>query len=335
MRWPVCWRVQDRESTVTVEQALQFFQSGLQAGRIAQSYLVTGPPLGGAGAFATGAIQALFCPGRPDGGAACGHCPACRRVAERREPDVLWVEPTKKSRIISVDQVRDEILPRINQTAFSGGWKVVVLVHADRLNASAANAFLKTLEEPPARCLILLLTDRPESLLPTILSRCQRVAIHTGEADRRNPELEAELAAILEVDEMTSYTARAVRGDRVSGLLKRLVGEALKAAGDEEGDEDADKETLEAREAMIRKGIRTEVLQVLQRRYRDILILTCAPRQELLYDPAREADLRRVADGTTLRKALADIGRIETMNRLLERNLPEALVFSRGFAELN
>jgi len=321
---------------MTVEQALQFFQAGLAAGRTAQSYLVTGPPQGGAGAFAVGAIQALYCTAAGPDRAPCGACQACLRVEARREPDVLWVEPAKKSRIISVDQMRHDVLPRLLQTAFGGGWKVVVLMHADRLNDSAANAFLKTLEEPPPRSLIMLLTDHPEALLPTILSRCQRVAIHTSEGERCRPELEAELEAILTLDDPRSYLERTARGDRISRLLKRLGDEALKAAGADETADEADKETVEARESAIRKGVRTDLLQALLRRYRDILVLTVTPSPVTLFaDGERRAALEAVAARTNRRKALADIGRIEAMNRLLERNLPEGLVFGRAFAELN
>ena len=321
---------------MTVEQALQFFQAGLAADRTAQSYLVTGQPKGGAGAFATGAAQALFCTAPGPDRAPCGVCKACLRVEAHREPDVLWVEPAKKSRIISVGQMREEVLPRLHQTAFGGGWKVVILVHADRLNANAANAFLKTLEEPPPRSLIMLLTDHPEALLPTILSRCQRVAIHTSEAERCRPELEAELESILTLADPKSYLERAARGDRISRLLKRLGDEALAATGTEDTETEADKETVEAREAAVRKGVRTDVLQALLRRYRDILVLTVASGSVTLFaGDDRCATVEAVAARTNPRKALADIGRIETLNRQLERNLPEALVFGRVFAELN
>lgn len=67
------------------------------------------------------------------------------------------------------------LLPWLSDTAFAGGWKVVVLAGADRLTNEAANAFLKMLEEPPPKTLILLLTDAPQALLPTIRSRCQRI----------------------------------------------------------------------------------------------------------------------------------------------------------------
>ena len=81
------------------------------------------------------------------------------------------IEPEKKSRVIAVDAVR-ALNHRIQTSSFAGGWKVAVIKYADRLNDQAANAFLKTLEEPPARTLLLLLTDAPQSLLPTVVSRC-------------------------------------------------------------------------------------------------------------------------------------------------------------------
>ena len=87
---------------------------------------------------------------------------------------MLWIEPESKSRRILIAQVRD-IQHRIYKTAFAGGWKACVLVGADRMGMEAANAFLKTLEEPPSTVTIVLLTNDYDAVLPTIASRCQVV----------------------------------------------------------------------------------------------------------------------------------------------------------------
>jgi len=102
-------------------------------------------------------------------------------------PDVFSLRPSKKSRIISVDDTR-ELIRNIQHSPQKGDRKVALIYEVDRLNASAANAFLKTLEEPPLNTTILLLTTRPYSLLPTIRSRCQLFrlpASNQGLADPR------------------------------------------------------------------------------------------------------------------------------------------------------
>jgi len=89
-----------------------------------------------------------------------------------RHPDLFALRPSKKSRIISVDDTR-ELIRKIQHSPQAGDRKVALVFEADCFNASAANAFLKTLEEPPLNTTILLLTSRPHSLLATIRSRCQ------------------------------------------------------------------------------------------------------------------------------------------------------------------
>ncbi len=97
-----------------------------------------------------------------------------------RHPDVFFIRPSKKSRIISVDDTR-ELIRKIQHSPQRGDRKVAFILEVDRLNASAANAFLKTLEEPPLNTTILLLTTRPHSLLATIRSRCQLFRLPTAE----------------------------------------------------------------------------------------------------------------------------------------------------------
>jgi DNA polymerase-3 subunit delta' len=97
-------------------------------------------------------------------------------------PDVFALRPSKKSRIISVDDTR-ELIRNIQHSPQKADRKIALVHEADRFNPSAANAFLKTLEEPPLNTNILLLTTRPHSLLATIRSRCQLFRLPTGSAE--------------------------------------------------------------------------------------------------------------------------------------------------------
>ncbi len=100
---------------------------------------------------------------------------ATEQVTGRTHPDIAWLELEKRSGIISIDAIRTRLVEPMAQTAFSAGWKAGVLVGADRLNVQAANAFLKTLEEPTPKTIFFLLSDMPDGLLPTIVSRTQRI----------------------------------------------------------------------------------------------------------------------------------------------------------------
>jgi DNA polymerase-3 subunit delta' len=97
-------------------------------------------------------------------------------VAALQHPDVSWVRPQEESRQIRIEQVR-ELSAELALTSHGGGYKVGIIAPADALNRFAANALLKTLEEPPARTLLILVATEPSRLPPTVLSRCQRIRL--------------------------------------------------------------------------------------------------------------------------------------------------------------
>jgi DNA polymerase-3 subunit delta' len=103
----------------------------------------------------------------------CGTCPSCARIARGVHADVLIVEPGETG-AIKIDQIRDAI-ERTAYRPFEGRRRVVIIDDADAVNVEAQNALLKTLEEPPAASIFVLVTSRPDVLLPTVLSRCQRL----------------------------------------------------------------------------------------------------------------------------------------------------------------
>ena len=108
--------------------------------------------------------------------APCGRCPGCHRVATAQHPDLLVLQPEEESTQIKIEQIRG-LSEELALTAHQGAYKVGVITPADTLNRFAANALLKTLEEPPARTLLLLVVTQPSRLPATILSRCQKVRI--------------------------------------------------------------------------------------------------------------------------------------------------------------
>ena len=154
------------------EIAAQLHHS-LERGRLAHAYLFAGPRGSGKEAMARTLAKALNCSEKNHD--SCERCDSCRRVEEGVHPDVYWVRPESKSRRIQIDQMR-EFMKSVNLRSSMGGVKVGIVVDADCMGEEAGNAFLKTLEEPPAQTVILLLTADPQRLLPTILSRCLRIS---------------------------------------------------------------------------------------------------------------------------------------------------------------
>jgi len=149
-----------------------------EQGRMHHALLIHEAPGTGGDWLATWAAALVLCErGKM---APCGECTACRRVASLHHPDVSWVRPQEDSRQIRIEQVR-ELSAELALTSHGGGYKVSILTPADALNRFAANALLKTLEEPPARTLLILVASEPSRLPPTVLSRCQRLRIRAPE----------------------------------------------------------------------------------------------------------------------------------------------------------
>ncbi|HET6419584.1 MAG TPA: DNA polymerase III subunit delta' [Geobacteraceae bacterium] len=141
----------------------------LAAGKIAHAYIFEGIEGCGKKKTALALVKAIFC-GEAQ---VCGKCPACRKVDALQHPDLHMVEPD--GAFIKIDQIR-ELQRELSYRPFEAGKKVCVMEAAERLNPAAANAFLKTLEEPPGNALLILLTTNADAVLPTILSRCQRLS---------------------------------------------------------------------------------------------------------------------------------------------------------------
>lgn len=314
---------------MTVDEALQYIRNARDADRLAQAYIVEGGLHGEAGELTDRIVSLLFCTGD---GSPCGTCRPCLQVRERTHPDVLWVEPHKKSRIISIGQVRD-LRSRILQTAFQGGWKAAVLVGADRLGPGASNAFLKVLEEPPARSLFVLPTDAPQFLLPTVVSRCQRVAVGRN-AIRLPPAWRERLVAILsgaaaDAWPVTDAQCRTARLRKLLEEVKKTAVEHEAEAAEEETVEETD-ETLEARILARYREFRAGIMRAMLGWHRDMLVLLCGRGADLLYFPDQVETLQRAAAGLSLRQCVANLRLVETMYRQLEQNVPEHLVLADG-----
>ena len=145
-------------------------------GRLAQAYCLAGPPGAGKRTTALALAQAVNCLAPATAGPApdaCGTCRSCRRIAAGQHPDVTLVTPQEKT-VITIEQVRD-LAARASLRAYEGNVKVWILDPADQMQEPAANAFLKTLEEPAGRSLFILVTTAFTALLATIRSRCQEV----------------------------------------------------------------------------------------------------------------------------------------------------------------
>ena len=141
--------------------------------------------------FAECVARALMCQSPQIDGRFCQTCHACRLVAGRAHPDVIWVEPEKENSAIKVDQIR-AVTEFAQQTASQGVMRIALIHPADSMNANAANALLKTLEEPPSGALFILISSQPSRLPATILSRCQQMTFPRPQTKEALAWLEAQ-----------------------------------------------------------------------------------------------------------------------------------------------
>ncbi len=160
------------------EPVLRQLQHALRESRLGQAYLFAGPSGVGKQLTALALARAALCPERP--GEGCDACETCRRVDQGKHPDVRVFEPRDEgNRNLQVEQLRGDILPFAKFAPFESAAAFLIFPQADvsfpLQHPEAANALLKTLEEPRARVHFVLLSERPDRLLPTIRSRCQRV----------------------------------------------------------------------------------------------------------------------------------------------------------------
>ncbi len=145
-----------------------------QAQRLPHALLIHEAPGAGGAWLALWAARLVLCehPQR----APCGQCRACRRVLAQAHPDLSFLGLEEDSKQIRIEQVR-ELSAELALTSHGGGYKVAIVSPADAMNRFAANALLKTLEEPPARTLLILVVTQPSRLPATVLSRCQRLRV--------------------------------------------------------------------------------------------------------------------------------------------------------------
>ncbi|MBE0476612.1 MAG: DNA polymerase III subunit delta' [Coriobacteriia bacterium] len=149
-------------------RASELLSAEVRAGTVSHAYLFVGPPGAGKKTAAKALACSLFC---GDGG--CGACPACRRVRAGFHPDFRVIRPEGAATYV-IEQVR-EVIHDVALKPVQASWKVYVFEAADAFNEGSANAFLKTLEEPPADVVIVLLAHDHRAVSPTIVSRCQVV----------------------------------------------------------------------------------------------------------------------------------------------------------------
>ena len=157
-----------------IQPAFSQVVAEVRANRLAHALLVEGDKGTGLEMLADAVCRYRLCHQPLE--QACGQCKSCQLLEAGTHPDIKVLEPTGAGAVIKVDQVR-EAVNFLSQTPQISQWKLVWVSSAHRMNINAANALLKVLEEPPGNSLLLIVTDRPQLLIPTVRSRCRKLVL--------------------------------------------------------------------------------------------------------------------------------------------------------------
>jgi len=162
-----------------LESHWSFFLKRLGSGKLAHAVLIEGPAGTGKNALATAMVALLLC--REPGKNACGQCRSCKLLAGSVHPDFFDLQPEEDSQVIKVDQVR-AMIGKLDLTTSISERKLAYIHPAETMNINAANALLKSLEEPAGNAVLILVSDNPGRLPVTIRSRCQTVTVNQPDA---------------------------------------------------------------------------------------------------------------------------------------------------------
>lgn len=302
------------------ERQKNILRRAIAGRRLAHAYLFEGPEGIGKRLMALALVRALFC----NAGTGCGTCVACRKVDHHNHPDLVVIEA--EGTTIKIEQVR-ELQRELAFRPLEAPRKVCLIDGAETLGPAAGNALLKTLEEPPASALLILLTPLVENVLPTIRSRCQRLPF----SRLPRTEIEGVLREKLALDEVQGHVLaalaegsfdRALGRDRAlyleerPGLLKKLT--ALSAG--------SVKPSFELAKALAEDKERLpEVLEIFQAFFRDLLLFKHGGREEDLVNLDLLDKIRRVAAREDIPSVLRKLDALTACRYQLTRNVNRQL----------
>ncbi|MGN0480414.1 MAG: ATP-binding protein [Lachnospiraceae bacterium] len=156
------------------DKVIEHLQNAIKLNKVSHAYILNGDKGCGKKTIASIFAKTLQC--SEGGKTACGNCTSCRQSDSGNQPDIKWVTHEKPG-VVGVEDVRQQLVGDMQIKPYSSRYKIYIIDEAEKMNIQAQNAILKTIEEPPAYGIIILLTTNADLFLPTILSRCIRLDV--------------------------------------------------------------------------------------------------------------------------------------------------------------
>ena len=298
----------------------EILNRSLASGRLAHAYLFSGPDGVGKRLMALALARAIVCHEQRG----CGDCQACRKIDHRNHPDLHVLEPDGNS--IKIEQVRS-FQKDLNLKPLEATRKICLIEEADSMTVGAANALLKTLEEPRGDTLLILLTAQPNRLLETIRSRCQPLPF----TRHPNSRIQAQLEKQLNIDPTESHVLAALS----EGSFKKAFGK--------------DRELyLEERRKLLKtltglspgsilpildfaeqiaadKTVLPDILEIFQAFYRDVMMVLQGRGDDDLVNLDLKETIQRVSGRENIASILAKLEALIAVRRQLDRNVNRQL----------
>jgi DNA polymerase-3 subunit delta' len=275
------------------------------------------PPLSKGGTEG-GVVSKLQTPNSELGIDACDACPSCKKIDAQTHPDFLLISPEKGE--IRVDEIRT-IEGRLSLAPYEGRMKVVIVDDADTMNQSAANAFLKTLEEPPPQSLIILISSSPDMLLETIRSRCSRINFQPLSFEECRKVIEGSESAS-GGDKTQDIHALLSMGRPGAAISNDLIEERewffklLKEMLTNSKDSWADKEE-------IKKWFDTALMFL-----RDMVVLKITGKEEMLINLDMKDKIARISKAVEIKDIIKNYVRLSFLKGYLDFNLNKAITWN-------
>jgi len=322
------------------------FRKTIASNHLSHAYIFTGQDGVGKTLLAKEFSKAIFCSEKEDD--SCNLCHNCVRIENNHHPDIHWIEIEEKAKFLKIDNIRD-LQHSVKLSSVESNYKIFIIKEADRMNEEASNCLLKTLEEPPASTIIILIANSLTPVKETIKSRCQIIRFHpipahiiedqlvkrfnadTGKVGWISRFCSGSLGSAFELLEDNFYEKNTDIVDRisVSGIDNLLLAEEFIDTYLSSSD------TLEEKRQSLRR-----ILNCILQFYRDLLVVKvrniygAGKKAPPLFNTDREDTLQRCADYLTQKHITDIINDILESIKFIDYNLNINLLVENIFTRI-